>query len=395
VSASTVLALGSRGTPALGSIRFRIAILTAGALVLIAGIAVGALQLAISAAVDGQRPLSELTRPALVAGEDGRLQRVETIAVADVRDIERAANAQMLRTVRNLLLVSLGGLFAVSLGVAWLVSGRVLRPIERISALAGRIEATTLSQRLALEGHDHELKRLADAFDGMLARLESAFALQRRYIAEVSHELRNPLAVIRTNLDVALAEQHAPADVLRSHAGVALRATDRMSGVVSDLLAVARLETPGSRAREVDLGKTATEVADELEALAAVRGLGLERRLAAGLRVVGDHDALRRALVNLLDNAIRLAPDDSRIELTGVRSNGWVEISVTDEGPGLEPDELAHVFERFWRSDRTRPGSGLGLALVKQVAEAHGGHASVRAAPGGGSTFELALPAVG
>jgi signal transduction histidine kinase len=111
--------------------------------------------------------------------------------------------------------------------------------------------------------------------------------------------------------------------------------------------------------------------------------------------VVCNHDALRRALVNLLDNAIRLAPDDSRIELTGVRSNGWVEISVTDEGPGLEPDELAHVFERFWRSDRSRPGSGLGLALVKQVAEAHGGHASVRPAPGGGSTFELALPAAG
>lgn len=388
-----VASLGSRLGPTLGSLRFRIAILTAAVLLAIGGVLVAALHVAISATVDGERALGELARPVLVAGEDGRLQRVDALAVGDAGELERAADAETLRTVRDVMLVSLGGLFAVSLGVAWLVAGRVLRPLERIAAVARGIEAATISRRVALEGHDHELKRLADAVDGMLARLESALAFQRRYVAEASHELRNPLAVIRTNLDVALAQPDAGPEVLRSHAGVALRATDRMAGVVGDLLAVSRQEAPGSRARDVDLAVVAAEVAGELDALAALRRLRIERRLAPGLRVAGDHEALRRVLVNLLDNAVRLAPEGSCIQLAGTRSNGWIELSVTDEGPGLDPEEQAHVFERFWTGERARPGSGLGLALVKQVAESHGGRASVRAAPGGGSTFEFAVPA--
>jgi signal transduction histidine kinase len=290
--------------------------------------------------------------------------------------------------------MALGGLFVVSLAVAWFVAGRALRPLDRIAELAGGVEAASLSRRLAFEGPDHEVKRLADAFDGMLARLDSTFATHRRYVAEASHDLRNPLAVIRTNLDVALADDHAPADVLRSHAGVALRATDRMAGVVGDLLAVSRLDAPGSRSRQVDLAEVAAEVSGELEALAGLRGLTIERRLEPVLRVAGDREALKRAIANLVDNAVRLAPEGSRVEVAGARANSWIVISVTDEGPGIDPEDQEYVFDRFWRGDGSRPGGGLGLALVKQVAESHGGRVAVRSGRSGGSIFELAVPAI-
>jgi signal transduction histidine kinase len=387
---TALVAIGSRIPPQLRSVRFRIAFLTAATLVAVAGLVVGAFHFTISSTLDDEQRLSDLAQPGLVAGEDGRLIRTNTLVVVDAVDLERAATARTLRTIRDVALGGLGVLFLLSLGVAWLVAGRFLRPLDQIATSVQRIEATSLSQRLALVGPEHELKRLADAVDGLLARLESAFALQRRYVAEASHELRNPLAVIRTNLDVALAEP--PGDALRSHATVALRATDRMAGVLRDLLAVSRLETPGSRAREVDLAEVAAEVSDELDALAALRELVIVRRLSPGLRVAGEREALKRALANLLDNAVRLAPEGSRIELAGARSNGWVVLSVTDEGPGIDADDHAHVFDRFWQGDRSRTGSGLGLALVRQVAEAHGGRASVRPAPGGGSTFEISFP---
>ncbi len=390
---SRLAILGSRIPPGLGSIRFRIAILTAGALVVIAGILVGALHLGISATLDDEQGLARFSQPGLLATEDGQLLRTDTLVVAEAAELERATNAETLRKIRDISLAALGGLFIVSLGVAWVVAGRVLRPVDTMTAAAQGIDASSLSRRLALDGPDHELKQLGDAFDGMLARLDSAFATQRRYVAEASHELRNPLAVIRTNLDVALAEPDASADVLRSHAGIALRASDRMAGVIGDLLAVARLEAPGSRARELDLAEIATEVGDELDALAALRGLSIERRFAPGLRVAGNREALKRAVANLLDNAVRLAPESSRIELAGRQANGWVFITVTDEGPGIDPEDQPHVFDRFWHGDHSRPGSGLGLAVVKQVADSHGGRVSVRPSPAGGSTFELAVPA--
>jgi signal transduction histidine kinase len=383
---------GSRLPPALGSLRFRIALLTAVGLFAIGGILVAALHFGISAALDDQPELSEVYGQPLLVGEEAGLLGAEAVVVVDAAELERAANADTLRTIRNVSLVALGGLFVVSLAVAWFAAGRVLRPLDRIAGLAGGIEPASLSQRLAFDGPDHEVKRLADAFDGMLARLDSTFALHRRYLAEASHDLRNPLAVIRTNLDVALADDQAPADVLRSHAGVALRATDRMASVVGDLLAVSRLDAPGTRSRQVDLAEVAAEVSGELDALAGLRHLTIERRLEPVLRVAGDREALKRAVANVVDNAVRLAPEGSRIKVAGSRSNGWVVISVTDEGPGIDPEDLPYVFDRFWRGDRSRPGGGLGLALVKQVAEAHGGRASVRPA-GSGSIFELELPA--
>jgi signal transduction histidine kinase len=262
-----------------------------------------------------------------------------------------------------------------------------------MTAVAREIQATSLSRRIALEGPDDELKRLADTFDGMLARIEAAFAAQRRFIADASHELRNPLAIIQTNLDLALDDREASADTLRDHALVVRRASDRMTGIVGDLLSLARLETPTVLRKQLDLSAIAGEAGDEFEALAAQRGIAIERSLEDGIVVVGDPAGLRRAVANLLDNATRLAPVGSTIRLQTARERDWVSISVADEGPGIAPDDQRRIFDRFWRADRSRPGGGLGLAIVKQTVEAHGGTVLVASTPSVGSTFYLCLPA--
>jgi signal transduction histidine kinase len=271
----------------------------------------------------------------------------------------------------------------------------VLRPLGRITAAARRIQATNLSDRIALEGPDDELKTLADTFDEMLERLDASFTAQRQFVADASHELRNPLAVIQTNADVALWDEGVPAEV-KTRLLAVRRATDRMHRLVDDLLALARLELQAAQRTEVDLASVVTEVSDELDPLAKAHGLSIEHAAERGVRVVADRDALKRALANLLDNAFRHSPPGAPVRIAAARENGWAVLRVADDGPGLTPDEQEHVFERFWRSDSARSresgGTGLGLAIVRRIAESHGGAVSVSSTPGAGSTFEIRLP---
>jgi signal transduction histidine kinase len=275
------------------------------------------------------------------------------------------------------------------------VAGRVLRPLGQITRAARRIQAENLSERIALAGPQDELKTLADTFDEMLERLETSFTAQRQFLADASHELRNPLAVIQTNTDVALQETVVPDD-LRARLEAVRRATERMRRLVDDLLALARLELASGTRTDVDLGAILDEVADELGPLARARGIALEAHAEDGLHVVADRDAVKRALANLLDNAFRHSPSESAVRVVAVRRNGWAVLSVADDGPGLSAAEQALVFERFWRSDSSRSresgGAGLGLAIVRRIAESHGGEVDVTSEPGAGATFELRLP---
>jgi signal transduction histidine kinase len=369
------------------SIRFRIAVLYSSVLFVVAALLVGALYLGLSLTLRHDQVAEKI-----IYSRANELGERQFFIAQDIRDLESEINEHTLTTMRNVSLGALGGLFALSLGVGWLIAGRVLRPIDRITTVAREIEATNLSRRIDLQGPDDELKRLADTFDAMLARLDSSFSSQRRFIADASHELRNPLAIIQTNLDVALSERDASAESLREHATVIRRASDRMAGVVGDLLAVARLEAPSSRRRELDLAAVAVEVTDEFATMAELRDVRVERQLEPGLWVVGDRGELKRALANLIDNALKHAPGRSRVELATHRIDGWVYATVTDEGPGIPPEEQHRVFDRFYRADRTRAGNGLGLAIVRQIAESHGGAVRVTSTPGVGTSFELRLP---
>ncbi len=312
------------------------------------------------------------------------------------REFERVVNSQTLKQLRNYSFGALGVLFVASLGVGWVIAGRVLRPIGRITSVAREIQATDLSRRIELPGPEDELKQLADTFDAMLARLDAAFAAQRQFTADASHELRNPLAIIRTNVDVALADPHADPEDLRHTIVVVKRASDRMARLVDDLLALARRQEPTLEHEPVDFGVAVTEASDDFVVPAAARNIVLDRAIAPGVVVTGDRDALKRVVANLLENAVRLAPAGSRIRLATGSEGDRAWIAVADEGPGIAPEDQAHVFDRFWRADKARSradgGTGLGLAIVRQIVESHGGEIRLQSKVGVGSSFVIWLP---
>jgi signal transduction histidine kinase len=305
-------------------------------------------------------------------------------------------NENTLDNLRTFAFASLGALFLASLGVGWLIAGRVLSPIARITSVANEIQASNLARRIELAGPDDELRRLADTFDSMLDRLESAFVAQRQFLADVSHELRNPLAIIQSNLEVALRDAEAsPAS--RGHAAAAIsRTIARMTRLTDDLLALARLEHAEHGREQVDLVELLHEGAGEFRAAAATRELSVELPLLGALVVSGERDLLKRAVANLLDNAVRLAPEASTIRLAAGSRIGWAWFAVADEGPGVDAADRARIFGRFWRrgGGSHGGGSGLGLAIVQQIAERHGGEARVFSDGGSGSTFVVWLPQI-
>jgi len=233
----------------------------------------------------------------------------------------------------------------------------------------------------------------------MLDRLDEAFRAQRQLIDDASHELRSPLAIIRANLDAVLTAEESDEAERRAAARSVDRATTRMTRLVEDLLATARRTAPALADADVDLAAAAGEACEEFAPLAAERGLVVHRRLTTGLTVIGDHDALRRAIGNLLSNAVRLAPPRTRITVAAGRSAGWLWASVQDEGPGILDDDQSRVFDRFWRAKAHGPGrdrhTGLGLAIVRQIVESHGGQIRLFSTVGEGSTFVLWFPTPG
>jgi signal transduction histidine kinase len=370
------------------SIRFRYTLLYSGVLFGLAAVVVAAIYLVLVMNLRNEPYTTGYRKLICFAGE--------CYKPVTFRELERVVNSRTLRELRNYSFGALGVLFVASLGVGWVVAGRVLRPIGRITAVARDIQATDLSRRIELPGPDDELKQLADTFDAMLARLDAAFAAQRQFIADASHELRNPLAIIRTNVDVALADPNADPDDLRHTIAVVKRASGRMARLVDDLLALARRQEPILEHEPVDLGVAVAEASDDFVVPAAARNIVLDRVTAPDVVVTGDRDALKRAVANLLENAVRLAPEGSRIRLATGSEGDRAWIAVTDEGPGIAPEDQPHVFDRFWRADKGRSradgGTGLGLAIVRQIAESHGGEVRLQSKVGVGSSFVIWLP---
>jgi signal transduction histidine kinase len=372
------------------SARFRLTLLYSSILFVVAAVLVGTLYFALLRSVSSDPVWQQV---GVATDQSGIARRVFR---TDMRGFERLVNERTLNELKQYSFGALGVLFVVSLGIGWVVSGRVLSPIDRITEVARRIQATDLSQRIGLEGPDDELKRLADTFDGMLERLDEAFGSQRRFVSDASHELRNPLATIRTNLDVIMADENATEEDLRQTIIVARRATDRMGTLVDDLLALARLETPRPQWETVSITTLIGEVVEEFAGVAVDKHITLEPTVAIGLHAHGDPETLKRAAANLLDNALSFGPEDSQVRVGAGRNGDWIWIAVEDEGPGIPTNQQRRIFDRLWRADKSRSrgrgGSGLGLAIVRQVAEAHNGDVRVFSKPGSGSTFVLWIP---
>ena len=388
-------ALRRRRPPAVvRSARFRLTALYSAILFTLAALVVGGIYLALSRSTDARPITRTYEAKQLIRGPDGHLHARGTLTVADVSDIEGAVSYQTRQTLLKYSVAMLGGMFVASLGIGWALSGWVLRPVRAIARTAEEIQASDLSRRIRLGGPDDELRHLADTIDSMLDRLDHAFVTQRQLIDDASHELRTPLTVIRANLDSALASPNATEEDRRHAAVLVDRATTRMTHLVEDLLATTRRASNAYDDTDVDLGEVAREAGEEFERLAAAGRLAIDYDLQDGLEVIGDPDALRRAVGNLISNAVRLAPVETRITVAAGHLRGWHWIAVRDQGPGIRAEHQERVFDRFWRgaaSPREERHTGLGLAIVRQIVEAHGGRAHLFSEEGVGSTFVLWL----
>jgi signal transduction histidine kinase len=379
------------------SIRFRLTVLYSTLLFAVAGLLLAATYVVVERSTD-PHPITQSYQGKFFDTNGGQKVFVGTAEVAEVEEIESTVNYRTLQTLRTFSLGALGGLFLLSLGIGWVLSGRALRPVRAIARTAEEIQATDLSRRIRLGGARDELRYLADTVDSMLDRLDRAFWAQRQLIDDVSLELRSPLTIIRANLDVALTAPDATDEDRTRAVAVVDRATTRMSNLVEDLLASARRSAPALADTDVDLAVAAREAMEDDARLAAERGLALRDRLADGLALIGDPDALRRAVGNLLSNAVRLPPPGTDITVAGGRRDGWLWLAVADRGPGISADDQARVFDRFWRGpaaagrdDRDRR-TGLGLAIVRQIVESHGGQVALFSTEGDGATFVLWFP---
>jgi signal transduction histidine kinase len=385
------------------TIRFRLTLTYSAVLIALSALLLGGVYLALEQILD-PKPLNQIEVQKYYKDHEGNLHLKEgqVIQAAEISSFQSAVNYQTLQSLRNYSAAGIAGLFLVSLGTGWWLSGRVLRPVRRITATAQEISATDLSRRIALDGPRDELRNLGDTVDDMLGRLESAFVAQRQLVDDASHELRNPLAVIQANVDAVLAHDDTPPEDRAQATAIVSRAIQRMTRLVEDLLASARRSSPAFVDADVDLAAIAGEAAEEYELLAADRELQVVRRLAPGPTAAGDASALRRAGDNLLSNAVRLARGGSELVLAVGSRNGWAWIAVRDDGPGIAADDADRVFDRFFRAGQrqtpaTVPSSGqrragLGLAIVRQIAESHGGTVALHSELGIGSTFVIWLP---
>jgi signal transduction histidine kinase len=390
-----VLSTGRRLLPIVGSIRFRLTVVYSLLLFGLASLVVAGIYVGVEQRID-DRPLSpEDVELIYIPRADGT---ADPALIPNARAVQRWANARALGTFRGIALAVIPGLFGVSLVLGWFVAGRVLAPIGRITAVARDIQVTDLSRRIELMGPPDELRELADTFDEMLGRLDEAFEGQRRFIHEASHELRNPLAVIQANVDVALSDPDPDVASLTETVEVVQRSTGRISRLVDDLLVYADRGSPVHEHVPVDVAGLVDATVQDFRASAEERDLHLVHDdVTAGVWVLGDAVALRQVLANLLANAIRLAPRGTDIVIGTGRSGDWAWFAVDDAGPGIPEEHRDQVFKRFWRGSpqraRAEGRSGLGLTIARQIVEGHRGQVRVLASDRGGSTFVVWLPA--
>ncbi len=297
--------------------------------------------------------------------------------------------------VLRLVLIG-GGLVATLLafGAGWLLAGTALRPIARITQTARAIgDARDFDRRVVHSGPRDEVGRLATTFNAMLAGLQEAYQTQRRFVADASHELRTPLTTIRGNLGLLEREPPIDADDRRAVLSDLVSESERLSRLVADLLTLARTDA-GRPLRHEPVPVTPL-LADLCRRLGhSHAGRRIHREVANDVTVLGDPDALTQVLLIVLDNALKFTLPGGVVGVTTTVGGGRVAIAVRDSGPGIAPEALPHIFERFYQGDtaRTETGTGLGLAIAKALVEALHGDIHAESALGRGATFTVTLP---
>jgi two-component system, OmpR family, sensor kinase len=335
-----------------------------------------------TASVGSDRSVRILSQPIMNQGS--------VIGVLEVGQ-SRQPLQQTLDDLRVLLLLVGAGLLLVGAAVVWLVTLRGLRPLQAISRQARRIsEEQSFAERIPLATRRDEIGQLARTINELLQTVDDLLRQHREFVADTSHELRNPLLALRTNLDIL--ERIDDPEQRRECLEEAREQSERMTRLVSDVLLLARAESTQLIAADaVALGPLLENVAESARRRAGGRTIQLEQSDPVTVR--GDAGRVRQVLTNLIKNAIEHTPPDGTITLGLRQTDGWACLAVRDDGEGIAASALPHIFERFYRADpRRRQGTGLGLAIVKHLVEAHGGRVSVESALGRGSCFTIWLP---
>lgn len=340
-----------------------------------------------------------LGRPRIWRGPGGEVWHLKVketpteyrIAVAhDASDYHRTLDGLLVRLALGLgttvLLAGIGGY--------WL-AGRALKPVRSMADQARRITAQSLSERLAIANPRDEIGQLGTVFNTTLARLEASFAQLRNFTADASHQLRSPLAAIRTVGESGIREART-ADQFRDVIASMLEESDRLAAIVDQLLVLTRAESgqmPLSR-RRLSLRDLVSETVDTLLPLAEERGVEIGCRFEADAQVMADEAIVRQALINVLHNAICYTPPPGRITLSVMKTGGRPAIRVTDTGPGVSSEQRERIFDRFFRgtAGKEAAGTGLGLPIARWAMEVHGGRLDLLESSSSGSTFQLLFP---
>ncbi|MBV9473751.1 MAG: HAMP domain-containing protein [Solirubrobacterales bacterium] len=334
------------------------------------------------------------------------IQRLDTAQRAQLDQLQRRAKAQIanqrsaqLRALLTRSGVALVIMAFVSIGLGWLMAGRALRPVRTMNARARGISERNLHERLALDGRDDEFKELGDTFDGLLGRLEKAFESQRRFVANASHELRTPITLERTLVEVALADPQASAASLRSTCERVLSATEQQERLINALLLLARSQRGLDKREQLDLAAVVGEALRGVEP----NGIRLESELATA-PTSGDPALVERLVANLLDNALHYnRPSGWAKAWTGLR-DGEPTLELSNSGPVIEAREVERLWEPFQRCNGGLPddrrnggprGLGLGLSIVDAIADAHGARLTATPLAAGGLRVAVAFRPVG
>lgn len=319
----------------------------------------------------------------------------QQLALRVGESLSRTESALSTLLVLELVIVPITLCLAVVVGLFF--AGRALKPVGRITELAASIDAVDLDQRLDLDLPDDDLGRLARTFDDMLQRLDQAFSAQKRFASEAAHELRTPLTIMKGNTEVALARERTAAEYREALTELE-EEVDHLTLLSEDLLALSQADSDSAALdfQELDVGGVLDKAVTTLSPIAKQKGVRVKFERREQAPFCGDYSKLVRMFVNILDNAVKYCPPDSMVSVSLTQGSDGIDIEIRDTGPGIDPEELDHVFDRFHRSALARQmnpgGSGLGLPIARWIAREHGGEIEVMSPPGEGATFKITLP---
>jgi two-component system OmpR family sensor kinase len=336
------------------------------------------------------------THPAIVGNHTFRFAVVPMLYNGDIAYLQSGVQAglvdESVNGLRNLLLLMVPIILMLCVGGGYLLAGRALRPIESVTAELDAIGPTSLSSRLPVPPVADEVARLTTEINSLLERLEQAAATERRFSSDAAHELRTPLAVLRTGLEVALARDRSSAEN-RAALGAAHREALSLCRIADELLMLSRLNGEVMVDRQkLNLRALLNEIVGTVGPLAQSHKIKLSVSEPEDVFVNGNEGHLRRLIVNLLDNALKFTPVGGSIDVSLKSDANRAIIRVADTGQGIHPAELPHIFDRFFRgAGSPGEGSGLGLSLCREIARAHGGEIAAANLPSGGSAFVVTL----